>query len=157
MDEAFAKFKILADRKKDITDRDIEALAGSELSEAPDLYELVSYQIQSGNDIKPVGCVSLMHKDKTVEMAMIGDGPIDACFRAIDSCVGEKMVLESYGIRAVTEGKDALGEVTTRILFKDKMYVGKGISTDIIESSVRAYLNAVNRALSDNQQVESAE
>ncbi|MFZ5975727.1 MAG: 2-isopropylmalate synthase [Bacillota bacterium] len=149
IDEAFIKFKNLADRKKDVTDRDIEALVGSELAEVPEIYELVSFQIQSGNTIRPIGSVTLNYKGEQISEAAVGDGPIDACFRAIDRCIGADMNLESYVIRAVTEGKDALGEVTTRVSFNGSTYTGKGISTDIIESSVRSYLNAANRALSD--------
>ena len=151
IDEAFAKFKNLADRKKDVTDRDIEALVGTELVEVPEIYELVSFQIQSGNTIMPIGSVTLRYKGEIVSEAAVGDGPIDACYHAIDRCIGADMVLESYVIRAVTEGKDALGEVSTRVSFNGNTYAGKGISTDIIESSVRSYLNAVNRALADHE------
>jgi 2-isopropylmalate synthase len=97
----------------------------------------------------PIGSVTLKYKDELVNEAAVGDGPIDACYRAIDRCIGAEMVLESYVIRAVTEGKDALGEVSTRVSFNGSSYAGRGISTDIIESSVRSYLNAVNRAMAD--------
>ena len=157
IDEAFAKFKTLADRKKNITDRDIEALLGSEIADMPEVYELVSYQIQSGNAIHPIGAITLNHKGETVSEAAVGDGPIDACFRAIDRCIGEDVTLESYVIRAVTEGKDALGEVTARVIYNGKTYTGKGISTDIMESSVRAYLNAVNRAMAEHEQKAAAD
>lgn len=151
VDEAFAKFKDLADRKKDVTDRDIEALVGTELTEVPEIYELVSFQIQSGNTIRPIGSVTLKYKGELISEAAVGGGPIDACFRAIDRCIGADLTLESYVIRAVTEGKDALGEVSTRVSMNGNTYSGKAISTDIIESSVRSYLNAANRALADSE------
>lgn len=149
IDEAFTKFKQLADRKKDVTDRDIEALIGHEVDEVPDMYELESFQLQSGNKIKSIASVTLTYKGNEISEAAVGDGPIDAAFNAVDRAVGCCVTLDAYGIKAVTEGKDALGEVTVRVSVNGRTYTGKGLSTDIIESSVRAYINAVNRAVSE--------
>jgi 2-isopropylmalate synthase len=147
--KAFEKFKSLADRKKVILDKDIEALVEEKVSAVPEIFELDSFQITSGNKNVATSTVSLKRNDKIITEAATGDGPVDAAFNAIERAVGMTFVLEDYSLRAVTEGKDALGEVTVRISKDGKLFVGRGVSTDIIESGVRAYLNAINRAISE--------
>jgi 2-isopropylmalate synthase len=85
----------------------------------------------------------------TITEAATGDGPVDAAFNAMERACGFRLQLEAYGLRAVTEGTDALGEVTVRVSKDRKIFVGRGVSTDIIEASVKAYLNAINRAISE--------
>ncbi len=145
---AFDKFKRLADKKKVVLDRDIEALVEEKVSQVSEVYELDSFQISSGNKIIATSTITLKKNDNIITEAATGDGPVDAAFNAIERAIGFSLKLEDYAIRAVTEGKDALGEVTVRVLKDDKLYVGRGVSTDIIEASVKAYLNAINRALS---------
>jgi len=147
--EAFEKFKSLADKKKVVLDRDIEALIEEKVSEVTEIFELESFQISSGNKVVATSMVSLKKKDETIIEAATGDGPVDAAFNAMERAVGFSLVLEDYALRAVTEGKDALGEVTVRVSKGDKIYVGRGVSTDIIEASVKAYLNAINRIISE--------
>jgi 2-isopropylmalate synthase len=146
---AFEKFKNLADKKKVVLDRDIEALIQEKVYEVPEIYELDSFQISSGNKVISTAMVSLRKNDKVITEAATGDGPVDAAFNAMERAVGFSMKLEDYSLKAVTEGKDALGEVTTRVSKDDKMFLGRGVSTDIIEASVKAYLNAINRAISE--------
>jgi 2-isopropylmalate synthase len=147
--KAFEKFKILADKKKEILDGDIEALVGENAYEIPEIFELDSFQISSGNKIISTSTVSLKRNNTVITEAATGDGPVDAAFNAMERAVGSEFNLEEYGIRAVTEGTDALGEVTVRVSKDGKIYVGRGVSTDIIEASVKAYLNSINRAISD--------
>lgn len=147
--QAFEKFKSLADKKKVVLDRDIEALIEEKVSEVPEIFELDSFQITSGNKSVATSTVSLKRKDNIITEAATGDGPVAAAFNAIERAVGISFSLEDYSLRAVTEGKDALGEVTVRISKDGKLFVGRGVSTDIIESGVRAYLNAINRAVSE--------
>lgn len=146
---AFEKFKSLADKKKVVLDRDIEALVEEKVSEVPEIFELESFQISSGNKVIATSMVSLKRNNETITEAATGDGPVDAAFNAIERAVGFSLVLEDYSLRAVTEGKDALGEVTVRVSKDNKIYVGRGVSTDIIEASVKAYLNAINRVISE--------
>jgi 2-isopropylmalate synthase len=151
IEKAFEKFKELADKKKEVLDSDIEALVEEKVAGIPEIYELESYQINSGNKVISTSTVILRKNDELITEAATGDGPVDAAFNAIERAVGRSFKLESYGIRAVTEGKDALGEVSVRISANGgKLYAGRGVSTDIIEASVRAYLNAINRALSES-------
>ncbi|MDR1262040.1 MAG: 2-isopropylmalate synthase [Oscillospiraceae bacterium] len=153
LNTAFKRFKELADRKKDVTERDLIALLSGQWVDAPELYHLESYQLFAGNTLTPTATVKIKHGGSTVTEAAVGDGPIDAAYRAVDRITAREARLESYSIRAVTEGQDALGEVTVRVTVADedgkppRRALGKGAATDIIEASILAYVNAVNRAL----------
>ena len=147
--EAFEKFKALADKKKVVLDRDIEALVEERMSDIPEFFELDSFQINSGNKLISTAVIQLKRNDAVLTEAATGDGPVDAAFKAIERAIGISLNLEDYGIRAVTEGADALGEVTVRVSFDEKIFVGRGVSTDIIEASIKSYLNAVNKILDE--------
>lgn len=146
---AFDKFKNLADKKKVVLDRDIEALVEEKLSEVPEIFELDSFQINSGNKLISTSTLSLRRNGNLITEAATGDGPVDAAFNALERSVGFSLELEEYRINAVTEGKDALGEATVKVSKDNKIFVGRGVSTDIIEASVKAYLNAINRAINE--------
>jgi 2-isopropylmalate synthase len=145
INKAFEKFKELADKKKVVLDDDIQALVEERISEVPEAYSLISFQINSGNKLISTATVQLMKEETIKAEAATGDGPIDAAFNAIERCVGLDLKLIDYSLRAVTGGKDALGEVTVKVSNGEKPFLGRGVSTDIIEASVKAYLNAINR------------
>jgi len=147
--EAFRKFKELADRKKQVTDRDLEALASHGLREIPQIYRLDSYQLFAGNKLTATATLTLSREDAAHTEAAVGDGPVDACFNAVNRVAGFAPELESYGIEAVTEGTDALGEVTVRLSHEGNNYLGKGVSTDVVEASILAYIEAINRIISE--------
>ena len=147
IDTAFAEFKELADRKKLISDEDLEAIVSHSLADAPDYFRVDSFQIQSGNRMCAMASINLVHDEDAFTEAAIGDGPIDAAYNAINRIVKGDWLLEDYGIKAVTGGMDALGEVTVRVRHGKALHVGRGLSTDIIEASILAYINAINRAL----------
>ena len=147
---AFEKFKELADKKKTVTDRDIEALAGEKVLEADEVYKLDSFQINSGNKVIATATVSMFKNGEPVMEAATGDGPVNAAFKAIERAVGFEMELQDYSLKGVTEGTDALGEATVRVMKDNKVYVGRGVSTDVIEASVKAYINAINRVVNDH-------
>lgn len=145
LDKAFARFKEIADRKKEVTDLDIEALVKNEIRISGDLYQLAYLQFYSGTNIIPTATVGLKRNGQTFEEAACGDGPVDAAFHAIDKILGaHHIALDEYNLSAITGGKDALGEVTVRVRYEDKYFIGRGVSTDVVEASVKAYLNAVN-------------
>ncbi|NLO84688.1 MAG: 2-isopropylmalate synthase [Clostridiales bacterium] len=152
LNAAFEKFKELADRKKDITDRDIMALCREQMHGASGMYQIHSFQIFSGNRMTSTATVSLKMGDLIVTRADCGEGPIEACFHAVDQITGLHCTLESYQLKAVTEGEDALGEATVRVKNKDMVMLGKGVSTDIIEASCFGYINAVNRLIEAQKQ-----
>ncbi len=146
LEHTFNQFKILADKKKDIYDQDIEAIIQDEKSEIPHIYELDSLSISCGPNTVPTAGVRLrVGKDKIVDDATIGDGPIDALFKTIDLITETKGKLLDYNIRAITSGKDAMGEVIVEVDVEGKSYRGRAVSTDIIEASAKAYLNAINK------------
>lgn len=145
--EAFEKFKSLADKKKDILDSDIEALIQDKTFEVPQVYDIDSYQINSGNKLISTSVIKIRKGEQVITEAATGDGPVDAAYNAIERIIGVELKLEDYSIQAVTEGKDALGEVSVRISHADKISLGRGISTDIIEASIKAYINAINKMI----------
>lgn len=149
--KAFEMFKDLADRKKTVTDKDIEALIGAKVSKVPEVYELESFQITSGNKSVATATISLKKSEEIITEAATGDGPIDAAFNAMERVVGMNFKLEDYFLESVTEGKDALGEVTVKISKDDIAVLGRGISTDVIEASIKSYLNAINKIISEEK------
>lgn len=143
----FQQFKELADKKKTVSDRDIEALIEQKDISVPEIYSLKRFIINSGNTITSIATIQMLHKDKLIEDVSTGDGPVDAAFKAIEKIVGISFVLDSYEIRAVTEGKDAQGQVVVKLKKYNELFTGRGISTDVIEASIKAYINAMNKVL----------
>lgn len=147
LERAFTKFKVIADKKKQVYDRDIEALIGKESIQVPRTFRMDSYVINSGNTITSTAVLKLIKEGKVLERVSRGDGPIDASFKAIERIVGIDMKLEDYQLQSVTEGKDALGDALVKIRTGNEIYSGRGLSTDVIEASIHAYINAVNKML----------
>ncbi len=148
IEQIFEKFKKLADKKKDITDIDLAALAEEEETKTGEpVYTLEYFHIISGSSTIPSATVRVKKGDKVYEDASRGDGPVDALYKAIDRITGISPVLKEYKITAVTGGQDAQGEVAVSLEVDGFRIPGKGVSTDIIEASGKAYVNAVNRYL----------
>lgn len=147
LERAFERFKIIADKKKQIYDGDIEALLSKEALQVPKTYQIKSFVINSGNSITSTAVIEAIKDDKVIEKVSRGDGPIDAAFRTIGKIVGKQMRLEDYQLHSVTEGMDALGDALVKISSNGKSYAGRGLSTDVIEASIHAYINAVNKMI----------
>ncbi|MEW6307511.1 MAG: 2-isopropylmalate synthase [Bacillota bacterium] len=145
---AFARFKELADRKGQLTDDDILALVEEEILPAPDLFKLQDFQVTSGNLVISTATVRLARNGQELSEAAVGEGPVDALYKAIDRAVGKAHRLLNYSLQAVTGGKDALGVVSVRVEDGCGAHSGRGVSLDILEASARAYLAAVNKSLS---------
>jgi 2-isopropylmalate synthase len=148
LNDAFVKFKDLADKKKDVQTRDIEAILMDKMFKVEEVFVLDSFQISSGNKLIATATMRLIKNGDLITEAATGDGPVDAALKAIERCMDYPMILEDYKIKAVTGGKDAMGEVNVRVLKNGRHFVGHGVSTDILEASIMAYLNAANRAYS---------
>ena len=150
MADVFAAFKALADRKKQITDRDLAALAESRVaarSANAKEWKLDSFVVNSGNHMSATAQIALVRGKRRVQDAAMGTGPIYAAFRAVEKIIRHRFTLEDYRIEAVTERRDALGEVLVKISDARGTYRGRGVSTDVIEGSILALLVAVNRMM----------
>ncbi|MBI4734426.1 MAG: 2-isopropylmalate synthase, partial [Rubrobacteridae bacterium] len=145
----FEKFKALADKKAESSDMDIEALLADEVRSASDVYMLEYMKVCSGSDVTPEAKVRLRKNgDEVIEMTASGDGQVDAACKAIEMATGVKGKLISLNINAITEGLDAQGDVSIQIDVDGKAVLGRGVSTDIVEASAKAFLNAINKAIS---------
>ena len=146
LQHAFEQFKELADKKKDIYDEDIEALVREEMEEVPEVFRLIGFNVTSGRGVMPTAAVRVEVAEQGVKTdAAIGDGPIDAVCRAIDRITGFECELRDFAIRAITKGKDAMGEVSLELASNGYSERGRAARTDIVEASAAAYLAAVNR------------
>ncbi len=148
LEAAFEKFKELADKKKEIFNEDLIAIVEEKIRPTPQVYRLVSWKVITGEGVRPQAEVGLRFKNKVLKATSWGDGPVDACFRAIDRIIKKKAKLLNFRLQAVTRGKDALGEAYLELKYKNNIFTGTGASTDIIEASLKAYLAAVNKFLS---------
>jgi len=147
-DRAFSAFKELADKKKKITDRDIESLIAQELRTVSEVYHLDRVQVSCGDRGIPTAAVRLIAPDgQVLADAALGTGPVDAVYKAINRLVGVPNTLTEFTVKSVTEGIDAIGEVLIRIESEGITYTGRGADTDIIVASGKAYMNALNRLL----------
>ncbi|OWA34703.1 2-isopropylmalate synthase [Saccharibacillus sp. O16] len=155
LNEAFAKFKDLADKKKEITDDDLLALIEERLPDAPEKYSLESLSFSFATQAAPTASVSITvagEGSRTAEAS--GNGTVDSIYNAIDQASGEDVTLVDYAIQAVTLGKDALGEVHVTLRQGETEVRGRGVSTDVLEASARAYIDALNR-LAENRRMPS--
>ena len=148
LDAVFARFKDLCDRKSRVTNEDIRALMDDEAGRVAEAYVLRSVQFQSGTNMTPVATVTLETDTGPVTLAGTGDGPVDAVYHAIEAITGLSLELDSYDLRSVGSGKDALGEVTIRVRQDSRLVQGRGLSTDVVEASAKAYVDVLNKLAS---------
>jgi 2-isopropylmalate synthase len=144
-ERVFQRFIDVADRKKEITAKDISSIVEIEMSRVEETYSFLGMQIMSGDQMTPLSSVRLKKGKEVLIDAAIGNGPVDATFHCIERLVGHQGKLLDYDLKAITTGKDALGEAVVRVEIEGRVYSGVGTSPDIIEASARAYLNAFNR------------
>ncbi len=147
IDSLFAKFKDLADKKKSVYDEDIEALIEEKVAASQEVYHLTYLHTTAGSTTLPTATLKLKKGEEVIQEAATGDGPVDAVVNAIDRATGFKGKVENYNLKALTQGRDAQGEVTLTVTTNGDEANGRGVSTDVIEASAKAYLNAVNKLL----------
>ena len=155
LNAAFEKFKNLADKKKDVTDDDIRMLITDESLNQDKTYELVGLQISDCTEGVPMAAVAIKFKDQIIKDAAIGDGTMDAIFKTIDRLTGYNGELKDYKVTSVSEGKDALAKVITRVSFDNisPAFVGHGLSIDTMLATAKAYLSALNSYLSQKERL----
>ena len=152
MDQVFSRFKDLADKKKNLTVADIEALVlhrrNSVINTSGTSCQLVGHVVNAGAGVPNTSCVRLQKDGQVMEEVAIGSGPLDASFKAINRMLGMDVRLESFSLNAVTDGEDAIGEAVVKLESPNgDTFTGTGLSTDIIESSIRAYVNGINKMM----------
>ena len=152
LDRCFEEFKVVCDKKKNITDADLEAIANHQTkdlyTDIEDGYKLDWFQASTSNFTTATCTVCLKHGDEKFEHVALGDGPIDAAYKAIDEIINpSEHSFDIFNIHSISEGKDTLGDVTVKISAHGRTFTGRGLSTDILEASINAYLKGINRML----------
>jgi 2-isopropylmalate synthase len=152
LNKAFVRFKELADKKKEITDWDLEAIVNDEIQQTPELFHLELVQVSCGDHACPTATIKLRTPDGEELMdAATGTGPVDAVYKAINRVVNVPNQLIEFSVQSVTAGIDAIGEVTIRLKYGERIFSGRSANTDIIVASAQAYINALNRLYSTLQ------
>ncbi len=147
LDRVFIEFKALADKKKQVFDRDIEILLTKGLKEEDAYFKLDRFVINSGNTITTTASVVINVNGEKKEGIAFAKGPVDAAFRAIEECIDIEISLEDYSLQSITEGTDALGYASVKLRYKDEIYVGRDANINVVEASIKAYVDAINRIM----------
>jgi len=156
-EKIFGDFKELADKKKNVSDRDIEALVMDNTACAPETWKLDHWTVNTGSALGASGVVRLAHRDGRLEkVACLGDGPLDSVFKAINKIIDRQPELELYELGSITGGSSSQGETMVKIALNGRRWNGRGVSTDVIESSIKAYLSAVNAMLYEIENEDNA-
>lgn len=150
LEKSFVEFKSLLDKKKIVYDTDLVAIVRNETMPYDEIIKMNAFRIQSGNHYKASAAINLSIEDETYETVELGDGPVDAAFKAIQRLTGIALPLTHYHVQSVSRGKDALGEATIKVYEDGIEYTGRGLSTDVVEASINAYLSVMNKVLKDS-------
>ena len=149
----FEAFRGIAAKKETVSIKELDAIVASAAMQVPSTYVLDTYVITAGNTISSTAHLKLKKADVCQEGVSIGDGPIDAAFLAIESITGRHYELDDFQIQAVTEGREAMGQTVVKLRSGGKLYSGRGISTDIVGASIRAYISALNKIVYEEEEV----
>ncbi|MGL5821497.1 MAG: 2-isopropylmalate synthase [Sarcina sp.] len=147
LNEAFDNFKKMTDKKKHISSRDIDAIINNNASNIDETYKLISYQINSGNKMICTTTIEVQSGAEVLRESAVGEGSVSSAFKAVERVIGLDMKLEDYAIRSVTDGEDALGEVTVKVRCNNEFFTGSSLSADVMEASIGAFINAANRVI----------
>ena len=146
LDDAFARFKDLADRKREITDRDLESIVSVQVQQPDAKYQLKLVQVSCGSSLQPTATVTLADENGQEQTAAsVGTGPVDAVCRSLNQLAGEPNELVEFSVKSVTEGIDAMGDVTIRLRRVGQLYSGHSAHTDVVVAAAEAFVNALNR------------
>jgi len=145
VDKIYQRFLVVADKKQEVFDEDLAAIVEDEMIKIPETFQLEYFHATTGNKTIPTATVKLKKAGKLYQEAACGDGPVDAAYKAVDKITKLSPTLINYGLRGVTGGREALGEVVVQVEYKKERIIGRGVSTDIIEASTKAYINVINK------------
>ena len=151
--KVYEAFKTIAAKKEQVSAKELDAIVASAAMQVPETYTLDTYVITSGNTISATAHIKLAKNGESVEGVYIGDGSIDAAFKAIESITGCHYELDDFQLQAVTEGREAMGQTVVKLRAGGKVYSGRGISTDIVGAGIRAYLSALNKIVYEEAEV----
>lgn len=151
--KVYEAFQNIAKKKEKVSAKELDAIVAAAAMQVPPTYKLDSYVITSGNTISATAHLKLCKQDKVLEGISIGDGPIDAAFLAVEQITGQHYELDDFQIQAVTEGREAMGQTVVKLRCGSKVHSGRGISTDIVGASIRAYINALNKIVYEEETV----
>ena len=149
--KVFVAFKQIADKKESVSFKELDAIVASSAMQVPSTYKLDTYVITSGNSISATAHIKLTKNDVALEGVYIGDGSIDAAFQTIEKITGCHYELDDFQLQAVTEGREAMGQTVVKLRAGDKVYSGRGISTDIVGAGIQAYLSALNKIVYEEE------
>lgn len=151
-EKVWAAFQRIADRKEQITTRELDAIVAAEAMQVPPAYQVESYVINTGSHISAMAHMRLMRNGRVLDGISVGDGAIDAAFLAIEQIAGKHYELDDFQIQAVTEGREAMGQTVVKLRSNGRLYSGRGISTDIVGAGIMAYLNALNKIVYEEEE-----
>ena len=151
--KVYEAFCAIAAKKEQVSIRELDAIVAAAAMQVPSAYRLDTYVINSGNTISSSAHMRLIKGDAVLEGVCLGDGPIDAAFKAIEQITGRHYELDDFQIQAVTEGREAMGQTIVRLRSGGKLYSGRGISTDIVCAGIHAYLSALNKIVYEEEEV----
>lgn len=151
-EKVYTAFTRLASKKEFVTVRELDALISTNAMQVPSKYELVDYMASTGHLITPMVSVKLKCGEEILEDISLGSGPVDAALHAIERITGKHFVVDDFQLHSASEGKDAAGETLIKLRAGNRVYSGRGVSTDIIGAGIRAYLNALNKALYEEEE-----
>ena len=151
--KVYEAFRQIAGKKEQVSAKELDAIVASAAMQVPSAYKLDTYVITSGNTISATAHIKLMKDGQPVEGVYIGDGSIDAAFKAIESITGCHYELDDFQLQAVTEGREAMGQTVVKLRAGGKVYSGRGISTDIVGAGIQAYLSALNKIVYEEAEV----
>ena len=150
--KVYEAFRRIAEKKEQVGLKELDAIVASAAMQVPPAYQLDTYVVTAGNTISATAHLRLRRDEKLLEGVSIGDGPIDAAFLAIEQITGHHYELDDFQIQAVTEGREAMGQTVVKLRAGGKLYSGRGISTDIVGASIRAYLSALNKIVYEEEE-----
>lgn len=148
----YEAFRRIAERKESVSTKELEVIIASEAMQVPETYKLISYMVTSGNKTEAVSHIKLRRDNDILDGISLGDGPIDSSFLAIEKIIGCHYELDDFQIQSITEGREAMGQTLVKLRAGGKLYSGRGISTDIIGSGIKAYINALNKIVYEEEQ-----
>ena len=151
--KVYEAVQAIAAKKEKVGAKELDAIVASAAMQVPPTYVMDSYVVTSGNTISATAHLKLHKQDKILEGVSIGDGPIDAAFLAVEQITGQHYELDDFQIQAVTEGREAMGQTVVKLRSGGKVYSGRGTSTDIVGASIRAYINALNKIVYEEEAV----